>query len=79
MKQCYGKIYPDLSRVEYNQVLAGKVFKTQINCNGLMPRAPQFEYNLEEWEACQKCEQYRSCYDLSNSKLFMRRALTSIR
>lgn len=34
MKECFGKIYPDLSRVENNNLLVGKVFKVRINCTG---------------------------------------------
>jgi sulfatase maturation enzyme AslB (radical SAM superfamily) len=79
MKECFGKIYPDLSRVEYNKVLAGKVFKVRINCTGLMPQSRQLECELKEWEECQSCEHYRSCYDLSNSKLFMQQAMGRIR
>ena len=79
MKECYGKIYPDLSRVEYNKVLDGKVFKIKINCTGLTPQSRQLEYELKEWEDCQRCNQFQSCYELSNSQLLLRQAMVGIR
>ncbi|HEY7912506.1 MAG TPA: hypothetical protein VIG62_11400 [Blastocatellia bacterium] len=78
MKECFGKIYPDLSRVDYNRVLEGKVFKARINCTGQMAHSRQLECDLKEWEECQACEQYRSCYDLSNSRLMMQRVIAGI-
>jgi hypothetical protein len=79
MKECFGQIYPDLSQVEYNRTLAGKVFRIRVNCTGLMPQSRQLQCDLREWEDCQSCEQYRSCYDLSNSKLMMQRAMAGMR
>ena len=78
MKECFGKIYHDLSRVEYNRVLAGKVFNLRINCTGVTPQSRQLECKLKEWEDCQACEEFRSCYDLSNSKLLMQRVTARI-
>jgi hypothetical protein len=78
MKQCFGKIYPDLARLEANKVIAGKVFKVRINLTGMMRQLPQLELDLAEWEDCQRCEQYRSCYDLSNGKILMQRAIAGI-
>ena len=79
MKECYGKIYPDLSRVEYNKILAGKVFKIKIACTGLTPQSRQLECELKEWEDCLRCNQFQSCYDLSNSNLWLGQALAGIR
>jgi hypothetical protein len=71
-------MYPDLSRVEYNKVLAGKVFKVRINSAGLMVQSRRVECDLKEWEACQDCEQYRNCYDLSIGALLLQRAVVGI-
>jgi hypothetical protein len=78
MKECFGKIYPDLSRVEYNRMLAGKVFRVRINCTGQMAQSRHLECDLKEWEDCQACEHYRSCYDLSNSRLLIGRVIAGI-
>ena len=78
MRECFGKIYPDLSRIEFNKELAGKVFRLRIGSQGMMHQRPQFEADLAEWEDCQRCEAYHSCFDLSNGKLAMRQAVSRI-
>ncbi len=74
MKECFGAIYPDLSSVQLNKTIAGKVFKVRFNSLGVMPQAPSIECDLAKWEECQRCELYQSCFDLSNAKLAMRQA-----
>lgn len=76
MKSCFGTIYPDLSRFESNQTSTSKVFRLRIVSQGMMHQAPQFEADQAEWEDCQRCEFYRSCFDFSNAKLAMRQALS---
>ena len=76
MTECFGNIYPDLSRVEYNKEIAGKVFSVRIDSHGLAHERPRLRTDLKAWEACQKCELYHSCFDLSNAKLAMRQALS---
>jgi sulfatase maturation enzyme AslB (radical SAM superfamily) len=78
MKSCFGNLYPDLSRVRYNQNLAGKVFRLRINSLGVAHQKPQLEIDFAAWEDCQHCDSYRSCYDLSNAKLAMQRAMMSL-
>jgi len=78
MRECFGTIYPDLSRIELNKDLAGKVFRLRIDSQGMMRRPPRFEADLEAWEDCQRCEVYQSCFDLSNGKLAMRQAVSRI-
>jgi hypothetical protein len=78
MNDCFGKMYPDLSRVQYNTPLSGKVFKVRINSTGLMTQSRQLECDLRAWEECQACESYQSCYDLSTGKLFMQQALARL-
>jgi hypothetical protein len=74
MRKCFGTIYPDLSRVEANKNLGGKVFRMRITSQGMMHQAPQFEADLAAWEDCQRCEFYRSCFDFSTGKLALRQA-----
>lgn len=75
MKECFGKIYPDLSRIEVNKDLAGKVFRVRFVSQGMMRRPPLLEADVNEWEECQGCESYRSCFDFSTGKLAMRQAV----
>lgn len=76
MTECFGNIYPDLTRIEYNKDIAGKVFTVRINSHGLVHGRPRLKANMKAWEDCQKCELYPSCFDLSNAKLAMQQALS---
>lgn len=76
MRKCFGTIYPDLSSVDANKNLRGKVFRMQITSQGMMLQAPQFEADLAAWEECQQCESYRSCFDFSTAKLALRQAVS---
>ena len=78
MKQCFGVIYPDLSSIQLNKTLAGKVFKVRFNSLGVVPQAPSIECDIAKWEECQNCEHYQSCLDLSNAKLAMQQAVRRI-
>jgi sulfatase maturation enzyme AslB (radical SAM superfamily) len=69
MKECYGKIYPDLQEVSFGQELAGKVFQFRIDTLGSGHRERKTEASLREWQDCQRCEDFRSCYDFSSAKL----------
>lgn len=76
MSDCFGNIYPDLTRVEYNKEIAGKVFSVSINSHGLVHERPRLKADMEAWEDCQKCERYQSCYDFSNARFALRQALS---
>lgn len=78
MKSCFGTIYPDLEKFQFNKELAGKVFSLRINTVGPFHRERRLEINTTEWEECQGCELFRSCFDLSNAKLAMQRAMAAI-
>lgn len=75
MKECFGGIYPDLSRIEVNKELAGKVFRVRFVSQGMMRQSPQLYADIVEWEECQRCESYRSCFDFSTGKLAIRQAV----
>ena len=78
MKACFGTIYPDLARFQFNHELSGKVFRLRIDTLGTGHRDPHLDIEMKEWEDCQGCEVYRSCYDFSNAKLAMQREINFI-
>jgi len=78
MKPCFGAIYPDVSGGMLNGERAGKVFKVRVNCSGMARQVPQLDFDLSAWQECQSCDQYRSCFDLSNAKLAMQRAVRAM-
>lgn len=75
MKPCFGRIYPDLTQVRFGREMAGKVFRLKVDTLGPLHRDRHLETDLKEWEDCQQCELFRSCYDLSNGRLAMQRAI----
>ena len=77
MKTCYGTIYPELSKFRFYHEIAGKVFRMRVDTRGPGHRDPHLTVSMEEWEDCQRCELYKSCYDFSNAKLTMQRVLYS--
>ena len=73
---CYGRMMPDLSRLEYSVPLKGKAFTALATRQGAMI-VSDFEVQVDpaEWERCLACPDYRTCYDLSMAKLVLYRAL----
>lgn len=78
MTECFGNIYPDLTRFEYNKEVVGKVFSVRINSHGLVHERPRLTADLRAWEDCQECELYKSCFDFSNAKLAMQHVLSRL-
>lgn len=76
MMECFGNIYPDLTRVAYNKEIVGKVFSVRINSHGIVHERPRLKADMKAWEDCQKCGLYKSCFDFSTAKLAMRQALS---
>ena len=60
MKSCFGTIYPDLEKFQFNKELAGKVFSLRINTVGPFHRERRLGINTAEWEQCQGCELFRA-------------------
>jgi sulfatase maturation enzyme AslB (radical SAM superfamily) len=78
MKDCYGTIYPDVSRLQLGSQLAGKVFRVRIDTLGGGQRDRHLEADLSQWQECQQCETFRSCYDFSTAKLALQQAVSAI-
>jgi hypothetical protein len=78
MKDCYGTIFPDLSQFQFGKELAGKVFKMKIDTLGPFHRDRYLDADLPQWLACQHCEEFRGCFDLSMAKLAILQAASAI-
>lgn len=72
---CYGKMMPDLSRLEYNQRLTGQAFNVLASSQGIGVQNLQMDVDPAGWEKCLACPDYRTCYDLSMAKLVLYRAV----
>jgi len=74
-KDCYGTMFPDLGRLEFNTPLRGRVFEVLVKSLGIGVSSRQVNIRPEGWEACTSCERYRDCYDLSMAKMTLALAL----
>jgi hypothetical protein len=75
MKNCFGTIYPDLQQIQFGEAAKGKVFQICINSLGASHRDRKLDLDLNAWDHCQQCDDFRSCYDFSTAKLQMQRVL----
>lgn len=78
MKECFGTIYPDMTDYQFGKEAAGKVFFVKVDTKSGGQRDRELRVSLAEWEKCQSCESFRSCYDFSNAKLAMQQVAASI-
>ena len=74
-KQCYGNLFPDLARLEYNKPIEGKAFRVLVTSAGIGVQSHTLEVKADEWRDCVNCEAYHDCYDLSMAKLLLHQAL----
>ena len=75
MKTCFGTIYPDLAQFHFGKPLAGKVFRIRVDTLGPGHRDPKLDIDLDAWQDCQRCEDFRNCYDFSSANLQMQRVI----
>ena len=61
-RECYGKLFPNVRRLEANTPLS---------------RAAEFTLDEAKWERCTQCPHYRTCYDLSMAVLALNHAVES--
>jgi hypothetical protein len=78
MKDCFGRIFPDMSQFRFGKELAGEVFRVKIDTLGPGHRDQHLEADLSQWQVCQLCEEFRSCYDFSNARLAIQQAVSAI-
>ena len=75
MKECFGNIYPDLEQVPFGSTVSGKVFRIRVAKYGPGHRDRKLEVDSQAWQECQRCADFRNCYDFSNAKLRMQQVL----
>jgi hypothetical protein len=72
---CYGTMFPDITRLERKEKLQGQTFTALVASSGTGPQGRILEVRREGWEKCVACADYRTCYDLSLAKLEMNNVL----
>jgi hypothetical protein len=74
-RPCYGKLFPDVSRLEANQQHSGEVFGCRLTSFGVGTQSVEFTVDEKKWEHCTECPHHRSCCDLSMAKLLFKHAV----
>lgn len=72
---CYGAMFPDLSRLQYNTPCAGAVFFARLDSCGIGVQSSTVDADRKAWERCLDCDHFRSCYDLGMAKLALAHAV----
>ncbi len=75
--ECYGKMFPDFTRLKRKERLEGQVFTAVVTGSGTGAEGRSLEVKREAWEKCVACPDYRTCYDLSQATLEMNDVLMS--
>ena len=75
--ECYGKLLPDLSKLQTNRLMVGKALSAFTKSMGMniQGRAVTVTVDDEQWRKCVACESYSHCYDLSVAKLLLHHAI----
>ena len=76
--ECYGTMFPDLTRLEHNRPCKGKAFTALTTSQGIGVQSRSVTVDEDLWDACQQCSAYRPCYDLSLALLWLRSALERV-
>ncbi len=73
--ECYGKMFPDFTRLKHNEALEGQAFTALVADSGAGPQGRSLRLKREAWEKCVACNDYRTCYELSVAQLLMNEVL----
>jgi hypothetical protein len=74
-KECFGEIFPDLETLRINREARGKTFSVKLISRGIGIHSREIHPDVEQWNACRKCEEFDSCYSFSQAKLNLSAAL----
>ncbi len=65
-------MFPDVLHLEIDRPQRGKVFSLLLERAGEMFRCNRkVSGDIEPWDACRKCPEFESCYQLSMGKLLL--------
>lgn len=73
--ECYGRMFPDLSKTLFNRWLEGRAFKMLVESSGMGLTGRTLAVKMAEWKKCVACPSYRECYDLSVATLLLHQTM----
>lgn len=69
-KECYGTMFPDALNYREDEPNSGKVFTFELKtAGGLYRSGRKFSANVEEWDDCLECGEFKHCYKLCMAKM----------
>ena len=74
---CYGTMFPNFTRLEKNKPPSSPAFSALVVSHGIGVQSRTLDIQPDGWEKCITCDDYRTCYDLSLSKLVMNTILAN--
>ena len=80
-KACFGKMFPDDLHSHDNVPNEGKAFTVLLEstCGVMRTRTNrQVSVKVDEWDDCQRCPEFESCYRLCIAKATIEGAIASL-
>lgn len=77
LRDCYGKLFPDFTRLKHGEQQDGQAFSAVIAGAGTGAQKRNLDVKTDAWLKCSSCPDYRSCYELSVAKMLMNQVLMS--
>ncbi len=69
-KKCFGKMFPNSPHVGNQVSSEGKVFSVrETPFGGLIGPNRSVQSDIDEWDDCQNCSEFESCYKLCLGKV----------
>ena len=76
-KECFGTMFPGTQSLSDDAPANGKVFRVRITpSGGLSGPHREIECDIAEWDDCQQCPEFESCYKLCLAKLALESAIS---
>jgi len=72
---CFGRMFPDFDRMRPNVREAGKAYSAHYTSLGMGVQSRQVSIDQEQWDACQQCPCFRSCFDQCSGRVLCTLAL----
>jgi hypothetical protein len=77
-KECFGTMFPDTLHLHTNQECKGKVFSSRLeSATGWVRSGERIDADIEEWDDCQQCPEFTSCFQLCLAKVALESAVAS--
>jgi hypothetical protein len=73
--ECYGKMFPSVVELAHNRLVAGKVFRYEVDYEGQVAQKRVATTNRDAWQKCLECRELDGCYRLSTGTMLMELAV----